>query len=167
MHMEPDCSSAMSLVSSLGNLITSVLANSIDLCELLFYACKWATCPSNLPEILHSLQYNCADLVPGPVHYPIDSWLSTFPICQVLGLAYGCFSGAWPWKQLMFPETSNRCFPTVRKLWSTWSRWRLNSEHKERTSFMTVDRSFNAAVEMSLIAPVVDLDWNEPLELTL
>ena len=40
MHMEPDCSSAMSLVSSLGNLITSVLANLIDLCELLFYACK-------------------------------------------------------------------------------------------------------------------------------
>ena len=33
--MEPDCSSAMSLASSLGNLITSVLTNSIDLCELL------------------------------------------------------------------------------------------------------------------------------------
>ena len=40
MHMEPDCSSAMSLASLLGNLITSVLANSIDLSELLFYACK-------------------------------------------------------------------------------------------------------------------------------
>ena len=32
---------------------------------------------------------------------------------------------------------------------------------------MTVDRSFDMVVDASLIAPTVDLGWNEPLELTL